>query len=105
MRSILGTIALALCAVLLAPTPHADAATVRQWRRVAMCESGGRWHLNTHNGYYGGLQISDPTWRAYGGRSYSFHASGTSRWHQTRVANRILRHQGRGAWPTCGRRL
>ena len=29
--------------------------------------SGGNWHINTGNGYYGGLQFSASTWRAYGG--------------------------------------
>ena len=105
MRLILGTIALAISASLIAVAPSADAATLRQWNRVAGCESGGRWYINTHNGYYGGLQISDPTWRAYGGRVYSFHASGTGKYHQIRIAQRILRGQGRGAWGYCGRFL
>ncbi|MEV7182442.1 transglycosylase family protein, partial [Kitasatospora sp. NPDC093679] len=34
------------------------------WDRIAACESGGRWHLNTGNGYYGGLQFDQRTWRA-----------------------------------------
>ncbi|HET6667973.1 MAG TPA: transglycosylase family protein, partial [Intrasporangium sp.] len=25
------------------------------WDRVAQCESGGNWSINTGNGYYGGL--------------------------------------------------
>ena len=40
----------------------AKASTV--WDRVAQCESGGNWHINTGNGYYGGLQFSGSTWRA-----------------------------------------
>ena len=28
------------------------------WDRVAQCESGGNWSINTGNGYYGGLQFS-----------------------------------------------
>src|SRR3712207_3343142 len=39
----------------------------RAWKRIAACESGSRWHINTGNGYYGGLQISAGTWRAFGG--------------------------------------
>ena len=37
------------------------------WDRLAQCESGGNWHINTGNGYYGGLQFSLGTWHAYGG--------------------------------------
>ena len=42
----------------------AEAASRHTWNRLAMCESSGRWHVNTGNGYYGGLQISPSTWRA-----------------------------------------
>ena len=37
------------------------------WDRLAQCESGGNWHINTGNGYYGGLQFSLGTWHSYGG--------------------------------------
>ena len=37
------------------------------WDRLAQCESGGNWAINTGNGYYGGLQFSLGTWHAYGG--------------------------------------
>jgi hypothetical protein len=37
------------------------------WDRIAMCESGGNWHINTGNGYYGGLQFSERTWLGIGG--------------------------------------
>jgi hypothetical protein len=37
------------------------------WDRIAMCESGGNWHINTGNGYYGGLQFSERTWHGVGG--------------------------------------
>ncbi|MBA2478002.1 MAG: DUF348 domain-containing protein, partial [Sporichthyaceae bacterium] len=32
------------------------------WDRLAECESGGNWSINTGNGYYGGLQFSYGTW-------------------------------------------
>lgn len=41
------------------------------WDRIARCESGGDWHIDTGNGYYGGLQFSAGTWRAYGGTAYA----------------------------------
>uniref|UniRef100_UPI001B341F13 transglycosylase family protein n=1 Tax=Staphylococcus aureus TaxID=1280 RepID=UPI001B341F13 len=48
----------------------ADAAS-NVWDRVAKCESGGNWKINTGNGYYGGLQFSRSTWRAFGGARYA----------------------------------
>ncbi|WP_431240771.1 transglycosylase family protein [Mycolicibacterium aichiense] len=71
------------------------------WDAVAACESGGNWAINTGNGYYGGLQFTLGTWRANGG-SGSPHLA--SRAEQIRVAENVLRSQGRGAWPVCGRR-
>lgn len=71
------------------------------WDAVAACESGGNWAINTGNGYYGGLQFALGTWRANGG-SGSPHLA--SRDEQIRVAENVLRSQGRGAWPVCGRR-
>ena len=46
-------------------TNFAGGSTV--WDRLAQCESGGNWAINTGNGYYGGLQFSLGTWQAYGG--------------------------------------
>jgi hypothetical protein len=71
------------------------------WDAVAQCESGGNWAINTGNGYYGGLQFTMGTWRANGG-SGSPHMA--SREEQIRVAENVLRTQGPGAWPVCGRR-
>lgn len=80
----------------------ADAATV--WDRVAQCESGGRWHINTGNGYYGGLQFSAATWRAYGGKVYASQANGATKAQQIAIARRVLASQGPRAWPVCGPR-
>ena len=52
----------------------ADAATSKTWDALARCESGGNWHINTGNGYYGGLQFSSGTWLAYGGGKYAARA-------------------------------
>jgi hypothetical protein len=74
------------------------------WDRVAACESGGNWSINTGNGYYGGLQFSSSTWRAFGGGSYASYANQATKAEQITVAQRVLRAQGPGAWPTCGAR-
>ncbi len=88
----------------LVATP-AEAATLRTWNRLAQCESGGRWHINTGNGYYGGLQFSARTWRAFGGRRFARNAHRAHKSEQIRVAERVRRVQGWGAWPHCSRRL
>ena len=71
------------------------------WDRVAACESGGNWHINTGNGFYGGLQFTTSTWRAYGGGAYASRADLASRAQQIAVAQRTLASQGPGAWPVC----
>lgn len=83
-------------------SPAAQAATV--WDRVAACESGGNWATNTGNGYYGGLQFSASTWRAFGGARYAATANRASKATQVAVARRVLATQGPGAWPVCSRR-
>lgn len=79
----------------------ANAAPDSVWDRIAACESGGNWNTSTGNGYYGGLQFSASTWRAYGGGGS---ASGASREQQIAVAERVVAAQGWGAWPVCSRR-
>jgi nucleoid-associated protein YgaU len=74
------------------------------WDRVAKCESGNRWHINTGNGFYGGLQFSAGTWRAYHGAKYAGRADKATRLEQIEVARRVLASQGPGAWPVCGPR-
>jgi len=89
---------------LLAATGNAAAADSGVWDRIAQCESGGNWHINTGNGYYGGLQFSAGTWRAYGGTAYAPTADKASRAAQIAVATKVQRAQGWGAWPTCSAR-
>ncbi|CAL2061834.1 LysM peptidoglycan-binding domain-containing protein [Streptomyces murinus] len=89
---------------LLAATGNAAAADNGVWDRIAQCESGGNWHINTGNGYYGGLQFSAHTWSAYGGGAYASTADRASRSAQIAVATRVQRAQGWGAWPVCSGR-
>ncbi|MEU6777116.1 transglycosylase family protein [Streptomyces sp. NPDC046759] len=86
---------------LLAATGNAAAADNGVWDRIAQCESGGNWHINTGNGYYGGLQFSAGTWRAYGGTAYAPTADQASRSAQIAVAAKVQQAQGWGAWPVC----
>lgn len=78
------------------------AASGSTWDRVAACESGGDWHINTGNGYYGGLQFAAATWDGYGGTKYAARADLASRSEQIAIAEKVLAGQGPGAWPVCG---
>ena len=108
-RAASGALAAAFTAIaLLIPllsTGPANAASDRTWNRLAHCESSGRWHINTGNGYYGGLQFSPGTWRAYGGRKFARMPHRARRVQQVIIAQRVLHGQGWGAWPACSRRL
>ncbi|MFE9116561.1 transglycosylase family protein [Streptomyces sp. NPDC007172] len=79
----------------------ADAASVDVWNKVAACESTNNWHINTGNGFYGGLQFTQSTWEAYGGRQYAARADLASRDQQIAIAEKVLKGQGPGAWPVC----
>src|SRR6478735_12593134 len=97
MATFAGAIAVAPMAM---ATGTANADSVN-WDAVAACESGGNWSTNTGNGFHGGLQFTLSTWRANGG---SGTPESAGREEQIRVANNVLRTQGIGAWPVCGRR-
>ena len=72
------------------------------WDRVAQCESGGNWSINTGNGYYGGLQFSYSTWLAYGGDDFAQRADLASRAEQITVANRVYADNGLAQWSCKG---
>ncbi|MBM7166974.1 transglycosylase family protein [Streptomyces sp. G44] len=79
----------------------AGAAGVDTWNKVAACESGNNWGINTGNGYYGGLQFKQSTWEAYGGTAYASRADRATKDQQIAVAEKVLDAQGPGAWPVC----
>jgi resuscitation-promoting factor RpfB len=72
------------------------------WDRLAQCESGGNWSINSGNGYYGGLQFSLGTWRAYGGSGMPHQ---NSRAQQIAVGQRLQAAAGWGQWPACSSKL
>ena len=86
----------------LALAGTAGAATDNEWDRVASCESGGNWAINTGNGYQGGLQFSQSTWSGHGGGEFAPAAHLATKEEQIAVAERVLASQGKGAWPSCG---
>ncbi|OEJ32290.1 transglycosylase family protein [Streptomyces subrutilus] len=99
-----GVAGVAVAAPLMA-AGTASAATASEWDKVAQCESGGNWAINTGNGYYGGLQFSSSTWAGYGGKAYAPQANQASKAQQIAVAEKVLKGQGKGAWPHCGKGL
>ena len=99
-----GVAAAGIATAALATAPGAEAHPRTVWDGVAACESGGNWHINTGNGYYGGLQFAAGTWVAEGGRKYASRADLATRVQQIEVARRVLAAQGPYAWAVCGPR-
>jgi LysM repeat protein len=94
-------VAMGMSTGMSAGTAHAD---TMNWDAVAQCESGGNWSISTGNGFYGGLQFTRGTWKAYGGTKYASTANKASKSEQIRIAERVLDGQGIGAWPVCGKK-
>lgn len=82
-------------------------ANVPQWKidrfdQLAQCESGGNWSINTHNGYYGGIQFDRSTWLGYGGGKFAPTADKATREQQIYVGNTLQNARGSwGSWPAC----
>ena len=109
---------LGLAVALMALTPSGAEAHKRhsnRWDCLAHYESTHRWHINTGNGHYGGLQFSLSTWKYYGGPAYSnnkYPHKATKR-EQIVVAKRVAHHGWKGrraqggasawpnTWPKC----
>lgn len=75
------------------------------WDRLAQCESGGNWAINTGNGYYGGLQFDYGTWHAYGGGAYAQYAHQATREQQIAIAEKLHAARGFQPWPACRAKL
>jgi nucleoid-associated protein YgaU len=92
-----GPLALAALGTVVAPAAHAAPVN---WDAIAQCESSGNWAADTGNGFFGGLQFTKSTWKAFGG---SGTPQSASREEQIAVAEKVLDGQGIGAWPVCGK--
>ena len=73
-------------------------ARAAMWDRIAKCESGNRWNINTGNGYYGGLQFNLATWRSVGGTDFAAYPHQATRAEQITVANRLYAKRGLQPW-------
>ena len=94
-----------LVAAIPMATASPAAAAASAWDRLAGCESGQNWSINTGNGYYGGLQFSDPTWDGNGGERFASRADLASKGEQIVIAARLLENRGWSPWPACSDRL
>ena len=86
-----------------APAPAIADGSV--WDRLARCESGGNWAINTGNGYYGGLQFNAGTWLSNGGGQYAPYAHLATREQQIDIAQHLHAARGFSPWPACSRKL
>jgi uncharacterized protein YabE (DUF348 family) len=71
------------------------------WDKIAQCESGGNWSINSGNGYYGGLQFDVRTWLGSGGGAYAPNAAAATKAQQIDIANRVYAQRGLQPWG-CG---
>jgi hypothetical protein len=62
------------------------------------------WRYDGSSGFDGGLQFSPRTWRLFGGRTFSRYAHQATPIQQVAIAQKVLKVQGRNAWPGCTRK-
>ncbi|WP_106122486.1 SH3 domain-containing protein [Nesterenkonia sandarakina] len=72
------------------------------WDKLAQCESGGNWKINTGNGFYGGIQFSPESWKEVGGSGFPHQATKAE---QIKRAHMLWKKQGWKAWPHCTSQL
>ena len=96
------TATLAVADATLAAGAASAGGSVAQFERLASCESGGNWSINTGNGYYGGLQFNLGTWRGVGMSGYPHQASKAQ---QIAAGQKLHSQRGWQPWPACRRKL
>ena len=72
------------------------------WARLRHCESGGRYNINTGNGFYGAYQFHPRTWRGLGFPGLPHQAPPEM---QDDAARKLQARSGWGQWPVCSRRI
>jgi hypothetical protein len=72
------------------------------WARLRQCESGGRYNINTGNGFYGAYQFHPRTWRGLGYPGLPHQAPPEM---QDEAARKLQARSGWGQWPVCSRRI
>jgi len=72
------------------------------WARLRACESGGRYNINSGNGFYGAYQFHPRTWRGLGFPGLPHQAPPEM---QDEAARKLQARSGWGQWPVCSRRI
>jgi resuscitation-promoting factor RpfA len=72
------------------------------WARLRQCESGGRYNINSGNGFYGAYQFHPRTWRGLGYPGLPHQAPPEM---QDDAARKLQARSGWGQWPVCSRRI
>ena len=72
------------------------------WARLRACESGGRYSVNSGNGFYGAYQFHPRTWRNLGYPGLPHEAPPEM---QDEAARKLQARSGWGQWPVCSRRI
>jgi resuscitation-promoting factor RpfA len=72
------------------------------WAKLRACESGGRYNVNTGNGFYGAYQFHPRTWRGLGYPGLPHQAPPEM---QDEAARKLQARSGWGQWPVCSRRI
>ena len=98
----LATVPLVAAIPLAAGSASPASAATSAWDRLAGCESGGNWDINTGNGYYGGLQFDYATWLSVNGDDFARRADLATRAEQITVANRLYATRGLQPWSCRG---
>jgi hypothetical protein len=80
----------------------AQAATASDFQRLAQCESGGNYSINTGNGFYGAFQFDLQTWHGLG---YSGRPDQASPATQNQAAYKLYNSRGWSPWPSCSAQL
>ncbi|WP_376771719.1 transglycosylase family protein [Actinokineospora xionganensis] len=87
-------------AVVAGPAAAADPPAA-DWAELRMCESSGRYTVNTGSGYYGAYQFDLPTWNSVGGKGYPHEAAPAE---QDYRALYLYRMRGWQPWECAGMR-
>jgi len=72
------------------------------WAQLRACESGGRYNINSGNGFYGAYQFHPQTWRNLGYPGLPHQAPPEM---QDEAARKLQARSGWGQWPVCSRRI
>ncbi|MGH3623671.1 MAG: transglycosylase family protein, partial [Sciscionella sp.] len=87
------------------PAPDVSGLAGSAWDQLAACESSGDWHINSGNGFYGGVQFDYSTWLSNGGGQYAPRADLATREQQIAIASKVYAARGSSPWPVCGSNL